>query len=44
VETNSTGGQGSRWAVAPSDDDNDETRKLTQIRAVNTKRLGYENR
>jgi hypothetical protein len=24
VETNSTGGQGSRRAVAPSDDDNDD--------------------
>ena len=24
MEANSTGGQGSRWAVAPSDDDDDD--------------------
>ena len=38
MEANSTGGQGSRRAVAPSDDDdNDDTMALGLTRCVNEK-------
>jgi hypothetical protein len=35
VETNSTGGQGSRRAVAPSDDDDDDDRLVYEVHAGN---------
>jgi hypothetical protein len=34
VETNSTGGQGSRRAVAPSDDDDDDISRCVVLRSA----------